>query len=167
MKNIDTAVADAGPLIHLDELAWLFVLESFETVWIPHEVVNEATRHRPQWMNAAPTNIRIESAPPNHWGWWREKTKFVQLDKGEQAALALWHVHPNSILLCDDLQARTVAQESGIPVMGTIGLILRSAHLSLRSISEVRSILMDLPIRTTLHLKPSLVQRVLDSLPRD
>jgi len=52
-----------------------------------------------------------------------------------------------------------------IPVVGTIGLILRTAHLSLRSISEVRRILNELPARSTLHLKPSLLQRVIDSLP--
>ena len=33
MKSINAAVADAGPLIHLDELNWLFVLELFEAVW--------------------------------------------------------------------------------------------------------------------------------------
>ena len=90
MKNISAAVADAGPLIHLDELGWLFVLESFETVYIPPEVEDEVTRHRPQWKDVAPSNIRIESAASDARGWWREKTKFIQLDKGEQAALELW-----------------------------------------------------------------------------
>jgi predicted nucleic acid-binding protein len=167
MKNISAAVADAGPLIHLDELGWLFVLESFDTVWIPPEVEDEATRHRPQWKNVAPSNIRIETAAREAWGWWRAKTKFVQLDKGEQAALALWQRHQDAILLCDDLQARVVAQDFGIPVMGTLGLILRSAHLSLRPVSEVRAILLDLPKLSTLHLNPSLIERVLNSLPEE
>lgn len=167
MKSTDAAVADAGPLIHLDEMDWIFSLEIFETVWVPPEVADEATRYRPKWKNAAPSNIRIEATATESWGWWRTKTKFVHLDKGEQAALALWHQHQDAIFLCDDLQARMVAQDLGIPVMGTLGLILRSAHLSLRTISEVRATLIDLPTRSTLHLKPSLIHRVIESLPKD
>ena len=165
MQNIDAAIADAGPLIHLDELSWLFVLETFATVWVPPEIAEEATRHRPEWWKSAPTNIIVETPDLKDWGWWQAKTKFIELEQGEQAALALWRSHQNAILLCDDLQARNVARDFDIPVMGTLGLILRSTRFSLRPISEVRAILSDLPDRSTLHLKPALLQRVLDSLP--
>jgi predicted nucleic acid-binding protein len=102
MQNIsNAAIADAGPLIHLDQVGWLVVLETFS------------------------------------------------LDQGEKAALALWRSHQDAILLCDDLQARTVAQDFGVPVMGTLGLILRAAQFSLRSITEVRTTLTDLPKRST------------------
>lgn len=74
--------------------------------------------------------------------------RLIHLDKGEQAALALWHTHQDAIMLCYDLQARMVVHHFGIPVMGTIGLILRTAHLSLRPISEVRRILNELPTRS-------------------
>jgi predicted nucleic acid-binding protein len=114
MPNItDAAVADAGPLIHLDELSWLFVLETFTTVWVPPEVADEATRHRPHWKDAAPSNVLIESATSEAWSWWRAQTKFTRLDKGEQAALALWRSHQDAVLLCDDLQARYTAQDFG------------------------------------------------------
>jgi len=69
--------------------------------------------------------------------------------------------------ISNDLQARTVAQDFGVPVMGTLGLLLRAAQFSLRPIPEVRAILTDLPKRSTLHLKPALLQRVLDSLPEE
>ncbi len=91
--------------------------------------------------------------------------KFDQLDKGERTALALWRSHQDAILLCDDLQARMLAQDFKIPLMGTLGLILRVGQVGLRPISEVRAILNDLPKRSTLHLKPSLLQQVLASLP--
>jgi len=168
MQNIsNAAIADAGPLIHLDEMEWLFVLETFSTVWVPPEVADEATRHRPHWKDSAPANIRIEAASPGARQWWEAERKFVQLDQGEKAALALWRSHQDAILLCDDLQARTVAQDFGVPVMGTLGLILRAAQFSLRPIPDVRAILTDLPKRSTLHLKPALLQRVLDSLPEE
>ncbi len=168
MQNIsNAAIADAGPLIHLDQMGWLFVLETFSTVWVPPEVAEEATRHRPHWKDSAPANIHIEAADPLAKQWWEAERKFVQLDQGEKAALALWRSHQDAVLLCDDLQARTVAQEFGVPVMGTLGLILRAAQFSLRSIPEIRATLTDLPRRSTLHLKPALLQRVLDSLPEE
>jgi predicted nucleic acid-binding protein len=166
MPNIsNAAIADAGPLIHLDEVGWLFVLETFATVWVPPAVAEEATRHRPNWKSSAPANLLIEVPSQEAWEWWQAEKNFVGLDAGEKAALALWRSHQDAILLCDDLQARTVAQDFGVPVMGTLGLILRVAQLSLRPISEVRAILNDLPKRSTLHLKPALLHRVLDSLP--
>ena len=161
------AVADAGPLIHLDELDWLFVLETFTSVWVPPEVADEASHYRPGWQERAPTNIIIESASPQAWGWWLSEASFVDLDKGEQAALALWHSHRDAILLCDDLQARIAAQNFRVPILGTLGLILRAAQHSLRPISEIRAILNELPQRTSLHLKPALLQRVIDALPDD
>jgi len=74
----NAAIADAGPLIHLDEIEWLFVLETFSTVWIPPEVAEEATRHRPQWRQSAPANIRIEAASQEARQWWEAERKFVQ-----------------------------------------------------------------------------------------
>lgn len=165
MKSTDAAVSDAGPLIHLDELGWLFVLESFSTVWVPPDVAEEATRHRPKWQSAAPANVVIDAFSEQAWEWWKTINKFDQLDKGERTALALWRSHQDAILLCDDLQARMLAQDFKIPLMGTLGLILRAAQAGLRSVAEVRTILNDLPKRSTLHLKPALLQKVLASLP--
>jgi predicted nucleic acid-binding protein len=165
MKSTDAAVSDAGPLIHLDELGWLFVLESFATVWVPPEVAEEAARHRPKWQSAAPANVIIDAFSQETWEWWRTINKFDRLDRGERTALALWRSHQDAILLGDDLHARMLAQVFKIPLMGTLGLILRVGHLGLRSISEVRAILNDLPKRSTLHLKPALLQKVLAALP--
>ena len=48
------AVADAGPLIHLDELDVLHVLGGFREVLVPEIVAAEANRHRPDWRSRAP-----------------------------------------------------------------------------------------------------------------
>lgn len=40
-------VCDAGPLIHLDEVACLDLLADFSTVLVPEVVWQEVTRHRP------------------------------------------------------------------------------------------------------------------------
>ena len=41
-------VLDAGPLIHLDELSCLYLLDDFATLLIPSIVWQESIRHRPQ-----------------------------------------------------------------------------------------------------------------------
>ena len=40
-------IADAGPLIHLDELASFDILADFGTVIVPDAVWREVERHRP------------------------------------------------------------------------------------------------------------------------
>jgi hypothetical protein len=51
----------------LDELNWLFVLETFTNVWVPPEVADEASHHRPGWQGRAPMNVIIEAASPQAW----------------------------------------------------------------------------------------------------
>lgn len=48
-------VCDAGPLIHLDELGCLHLLNDFEEVLIPKEVWQEVEHHRPQALH----NLKI------------------------------------------------------------------------------------------------------------
>jgi hypothetical protein len=73
-------VCDAGPLIHLDELGVLDLLEDFDTVLVPDAVWNEVQRHRPQ-ATAASFLERV-CAPPSVAGkepsatCWRFSTSF-------------------------------------------------------------------------------------------
>ena len=41
------AVLDAGPLIHLDELGCLNLLNDLKVLLVPQAVLEEALRHRP------------------------------------------------------------------------------------------------------------------------
>jgi len=50
-------VADAGPLIHLDELSALDVLSDFAAVLVPNAVYIEVHRHRPQALKQS--NIKL------------------------------------------------------------------------------------------------------------
>ena len=47
MGGEDVAVADAGPLIHLDELGAIALLSVFDRVLVPDVVLSEVLRHRP------------------------------------------------------------------------------------------------------------------------
>ncbi len=50
-------VADAGPLIHLDELAALDVLSDYAAVLVPNTVGLEVQHHRPQALQQ--TNVKL------------------------------------------------------------------------------------------------------------
>ena len=45
-EPVPTVICDAGPLIHLDELGGISLLDDFPSVLIPDQVRQEVTRHR-------------------------------------------------------------------------------------------------------------------------
>ena len=94
------AVADAGPLIHLDELDCLGLLTDFIEVRVPEAVWREVERHRPQallaqdipWIKcSAPTSRKVDAV-----------AALYTLHPGEREALSLCIDYPESLLLTDD-----------------------------------------------------------------
>jgi predicted nucleic acid-binding protein len=152
-------VCDAGPIIHLDELNCLDLLTDF-AVLIPGRVWQEIALYRPSALDQSPIQLtRIEVSLP-------EDIEFVTLirafalDAGEQEALALMHQRPDAILLTDDAAARLVAEQMGMPVHGTIGILLRAIRRELRTPHQVLSLLQVLPQQSTLYVRPSLLRAI-------
>lgn len=57
-------VADAGPLLHLDELDALEVLNDFEEIVIVPAVNEELRKHRPAVLVRCPKLTFLEIVPP-------------------------------------------------------------------------------------------------------
>jgi hypothetical protein len=55
-------VCDAGPLIHLDELERINLLDDFADVLVPTAVWNEVIRHRPSALTVTGVPLRRVSA---------------------------------------------------------------------------------------------------------
>ncbi len=85
----------------------------------------------------------------------------LALDLGEQAALSSMMSHPNAILLTDDAAARLTAEALGYRVHGSIGILLRAIRRRQRTEHEVLSILRDLPLRSSLHVRPALLEEII------
>jgi predicted nucleic acid-binding protein len=85
----------------------------------------------------------------------------LSLHDGEREALRLALEHSPALLLTDDTAARLAAGNLGIPVHGTLGLIVRSIRRMLRSKKGVLAVLRGIPGRSTLHLKRSLLDAVI------
>lgn len=139
---IDLVIADAGPLIHLDELGCLDLLNDFPRVWIPEAVWREVEAHRPSALAAMPF-IRVESGPLDP----RVATLALTLTlhSGEREALTLTARFPEAMFLTDDTAARLAAQAFTQRIHGTLGLLLRAMRRGQRSRDQVLDLLRAIP----------------------
>ncbi len=117
-------VVNASPLILLSRANWLHLLRlSGDTIVVPAAVANEIRArgaddpiHRAleatDWLTVAETGP-IPAVVAN-W----------DLGPGESAVLSWALAHPGSEAILDDLAARRCARTLGVPVRGTLGLVL-------------------------------------------
>ncbi len=151
-------VCDAGPLIHLDELGCLDLLADFAAVLVPDRVWAEVGHHRPSALVQADVCLSRVEVPQVDEPRFQVLVRAYSLDAGEQAALALAREHPHAILLTDDAAARLAAEQLGMRVHGTLGVLLRSIRRGQRTPEEVVALLEQLPQESTLHIRPELLR---------
>jgi predicted nucleic acid-binding protein len=153
-------VADAGPLIHLDELASLDVLRDFAEVFVPNAVWLEVQHHRPQALQQAGVKL-VHLPPPAPSAKINALTAIYTLHHGEREALALCLDQAINVLLTDDTAARLAAKSLNITTHGTLGLLIRAVRQELCTSSEVLELLAAIPQQTSLHIRPSLLNEVI------
>jgi predicted nucleic acid-binding protein len=153
-------VADAGPLIHLDELSALDVLSDYTSVLVPNAVWLEVQQHRPQALLQINVKLIRQATQPVS-----DRVKAMAalytLHHGEREALELCLTHSVDLLITDDTAARLAANNMNIVTHGTLGLLIRSVRQKLREPSEVLALLAAIPEKTTLHIRPSLLNEVI------
>lgn len=121
-------ITDSGPLIALARLALLDLPgRYFESVLVPSTVWEEVTRkpgvdEAPRLLSAIDARLIQVVADPTTVP---ESLLRPTIDAGERCAIALG-IELKASLLMDDRRARLVAVESGRPVIGTLGLLLRA-----------------------------------------
>ena len=129
-------VPDAGPLISLAGARQLDLLPAlYAEVVVPRVVFEEVVVAGAGLTGAreveAATWLRIEDVAP-------DPSLLGVLDKGEAAAIPLAQ-QLGATLLADDADARAVAKERGIIVVGTLGVLLAAKRK--RLIAEVAPII--------------------------
>jgi uncharacterized protein len=119
-------VADASPLIALAQINRLSLLHFlYGTVLIPEAVAREIEPTFetfgpiPAWLVRRGIGAR-QSAVERRWS----------LDPGESEAVAL-ALEVGALLLIDELRGRRVALASGLEVVGTLGVMVRSKQRGL------------------------------------
>ena len=108
------AVADSACLIGLERIARLdLVSAQFTTVLAPPAVLAEFGLPLPWLRLGTPRNTTLITALR------------LQLEAGESEAIALAAESPGAEIVLDDRKARRIAEEMGLPIVGTVGLLLR------------------------------------------
>jgi predicted nucleic acid-binding protein len=166
MANTDqpAVVSDAGPIIHLDELACLDLLDDFAPVLVPAQVWAEVVVHRAHLASAPVASLSVVDSISPLSPRLLTLADSLGLDAGERAALALAQERSARLLLCDDAAARLAGESLGFEVHGTIGLLLRSIRRGTRTREQILSLLRDLPRISTLHIARKLLATVLASV---
>jgi len=154
-------VCDAGPLIHLDELGCLDLLADFPTVLVPTEVWREVQRYRPSALGQSLVSLRqvkpTQPIPPAL----AAMARLLALHAGEMEALRVALEHVPALLLTDDTAARLAARNLSIRAHGTLGILLRAIRRGQRSKEALLEVLNELPQRSSLHLRRSLLDQVI------
>jgi predicted nucleic acid-binding protein len=117
-------IADTGPIIIFAKIGHLDLLTAMaRVVLLPSPVVREIRRGRA----SDPARRAVDA------GWGTEvAVRYIRvavrsvglLDLGEQSVLTLALKRPGSRVLLDDERARKAARQLGLPLTGTVGIII-------------------------------------------
>jgi predicted nucleic acid-binding protein len=109
-----TIISDASCLILLDKIAQLELLHRlFGTIITTSEIAMEFGQPLPEWVQIkVPADKNYQNIIEN------------SLDKGEASAIALAVEFEDCLLIIDDLKGRKFAQQLGLTITGTMGVIV-------------------------------------------
>lgn len=159
-SRLPLVICDAGPLIHLDEVSCLDLLADFSDVLVPESVWIEVERHRPIALNHPTLTLQRVSPTTPESPALKALAQVLSLHQGELQALHVALENRPGHLLSDDTAARLAAGHLGITTHGTIGILLRAIRRNQRTRAEILTTLKSLTIRSTLHLKRSLLDAI-------
>ena len=166
-KSNIRAICDAGPIIHLDELNCLDLLCDFQQIVLGDTVLEEVKHHRPGALKKP--NIHFMRSPQEYpeGELLRTMCRIFSLDAGEIETLAIIEKNPGALFFTDDASARLVADRMGFKVHGTIGIIVRAIRRELMQPEQVLRILAEIPSKSSLHIRPSLLERIIVKVKRE
>jgi predicted nucleic acid-binding protein len=152
-------VCDTTVLLYLGRIGQADLLSAlFEPVYIPQAVLLELDMGR---------LTRGDTIDPRALNWPEivnvpqdaiDRLPANRLGRGERAVIAYAHTSGADLVGLDDLQARRLAKEMKLAVVGTLGVLLRAKRFAL--IPVVRP-LVDAVIAQGFRLNPALYQDVL------
>ena len=154
----EAPAVDASPLILLVRAAHLHLLKALAPQLVVPEPVLEEIRAKGvedatlQAVEASPwlSVVQVTSE--------QERIGGLTLGKGEAAVLAWALSHPGAFAVLDDQRARSHALSLEIPVIGTLGVVLRAKRLGM--ISQARPVVESL-VAEGMYLSRSVVERAL------
>ena len=144
-----TIVSDTSCFIVLTNIGELDLLQRvYGQIITTAEVAQEFGEMFPSWIEInAPTDI------------YRQKILELQLDKGEASAIALALEIPQSTIILDDQKARKIAENLGLRITGTIGVVIKAKLLGV--IPSIKPFLVKIK-KTDFRLSREIEQQALE-----
>ncbi len=153
-------VADATPLHYLILIGNVDVLPRiFERIHLPMEVRDElsceaAPPRVRSWMRQPPQWLEVVAAPAAG----PEDSSLLALDLGERAAIVLAESIRADLLLIDDRAGAILAQQRGLAVTGTLGVLDLASQAGLLHLQDAFARLQ----KTNFRYPPSLLEMLLE-----
>jgi uncharacterized protein len=123
-------VSNSSPLIALSIVNSLELLHAlYSTIYIPEAVFHEVVIRgagRPGATAVANTPWIVQQAPANQQG--VAQLLSSGLDQGESEAIVLATELSAGLLILDESRARVVARQRGLPVTGTLGVLIAAKN---------------------------------------
>lgn len=154
----EAPVIDSSSLILLTRTAHLHLLRAVaDEILVPDEVVDEIQEYGPDDPTVLALGrtdwLKVVQSPAIP-----VQIATLKLGPGESAALAWAMNHPGSTLILDDMAARRAAERLGLPLLGTLGVVL--AAKAAGAITAARPVLEDLR-RAGMYLSERALTRAL------
>ena len=119
LHNSEIVISDTSCLILLNKIGELDLLKAVsKRVFVTPEIQQEYREKLPPWITI--------KTPKNKS--YQDLLETV-LDKGEASAICLAKEIPYSILIIDDLKGRELAQNLGLRLSGTFGIIIQAKKI--------------------------------------
>ena len=114
-------ISDTSCLIVLRKLNRLDLLRDlYGTITVTDVIADEFGMDLPDWF----TIVNVPESP--------SLTDLEKrLDPGEASAIRLTQMTPDSLLIIDEAKGRAVAQEMALPLIGTLGLLIKAKEAGL------------------------------------
>lgn len=162
-------ITNSGPLIALAKLGMLNLLSQlYGKVDMPEEVYDEVVlRGREQgYFDSLPVKLAIqrEQLIVKKVKKLKDEIAELPLHIGEKQVLSLALENKADLVLLDDILARNEAQERGISVKGTLGVIVKAYRKGLLNLNEVQTIFDEIADRGDIWIAEELCRRVFDGL---
>ena len=145
-------VLDAGPIIHLEQIEALHVLNFIDNKVICPTVESEVDEPS-QRLDFDIRKLNGES---------KDKAKYFMnrydIEMGEASALALCQQEEIQLLLTDDLDARDAARKLELEPHGTLGIITKAYTKQIISKTEAKNLIKSLRDNSSLYITSDLVQ---------
>lgn len=161
--QVEQAVADAGPLIHLHEVGQIDLLNLFKVLYIPGAVWAESANR----INSPPlnlNNIRYHTLAASDVDHFIQTHSLSNLHVGERESLCLCNQLDIPILLTDDLAVREAARRLCVRPVGSLGIVVRAHKEGVLTYSEAEKSLIALYEESSLFVTQTIVEIAIEQL---